>query len=236
MCRVEVWTWGISLNQNASYDGRQTGQGTHARARPQSIARRRKEMSLSYRVTLQVCEVVSADDKTVHQLDLRDILPEEDMKDLLRQSLEARGFEEGEDRSSRMCTPRRSSARRVSLATWSTSTRGPMRMASTSSSSRSRSDPHSPEQRLVVWLIDPRKKSACRDKQTDALFFVRTTRASPSPRGLVLHGAADDVLGAGATRQVRRRRGFLVERLLGFPAVPLRVVLRVGAVRIVQAL
>lgn len=54
-------------------------------------------MSLSYRVTLQVCEVVSADDKTVHQLDLRDILPEEDMKDLLRQSLQERGFEEGED-------------------------------------------------------------------------------------------------------------------------------------------
>jgi len=54
-------------------------------------------MSLSYRVTLQVCEVVSADDKTVHQLDLRDILPEEDMKDMLRQSLESRGFEEEEE-------------------------------------------------------------------------------------------------------------------------------------------
>lgn len=53
-------------------------------------------MSLSYRVSLQVCEVVSADDKTVHQLDLRDILPEEDMKDLLKGSLTARGFEQGE--------------------------------------------------------------------------------------------------------------------------------------------
>jgi len=54
-------------------------------------------MSLSYRVTLQVQEVVSADDKTVHQLDLRDILGEDDMKDLLKQSLEERGFEEEED-------------------------------------------------------------------------------------------------------------------------------------------
>ena len=31
-------------------------------------------MSLSYRVTLQVSEVVNADDKTVHQLDLRPVL------------------------------------------------------------------------------------------------------------------------------------------------------------------
>ena len=53
-------------------------------------------MSLSYRVTLQVCEVVSADDKTVHQLDLRDILPQDQMRDLLRSKLEERGFEEDE--------------------------------------------------------------------------------------------------------------------------------------------
>jgi hypothetical protein len=54
-------------------------------------------MSLSYRVSLEVAEVVSADDKTIHQLDLRDILPEDEMKDLLREQLLARGFEEGED-------------------------------------------------------------------------------------------------------------------------------------------
>lgn len=54
-------------------------------------------MSLSYRVSLQVCEVVSADDRTVHQLDLRDILPEDQMKDLLRDALTERGFEENED-------------------------------------------------------------------------------------------------------------------------------------------
>ncbi len=54
-------------------------------------------MSLSYRVTLQVSEVVGADDKTVHQLDLRDILPEDEMKDLLRNSLKEKGFEEDED-------------------------------------------------------------------------------------------------------------------------------------------
>lgn len=53
-------------------------------------------MSLSYRVTLQVKEVVGADDKTVHQLDLREILSQEEMRDLLRQSLKSRGFEEGE--------------------------------------------------------------------------------------------------------------------------------------------
>ena len=51
-------------------------------------------MSLSYRVTLQVSEVVNADDKTVHQLDLRPVLDQEDMKALLRQSLKGRGFEE----------------------------------------------------------------------------------------------------------------------------------------------
>jgi hypothetical protein len=56
-------------------------------------------MSLSYRVKLQVSEVVSADDKTVHQLDLRPVLDPEDMKALLRQSLQGRGFEqEGEDK------------------------------------------------------------------------------------------------------------------------------------------
>ncbi|MEM1347600.1 MAG: hypothetical protein AAGI01_03525 [Myxococcota bacterium] len=54
-------------------------------------------MSLSYRVSLQVQEVVSADDKTVHKLDLHDVLPEEEMKDLLRESLEQRGFEQGEE-------------------------------------------------------------------------------------------------------------------------------------------
>ena len=54
-------------------------------------------MSLSYRVTLQVAEVVSADDKTVHQLDLQSILSEEEMRDLLRQSLIARGYEEEEE-------------------------------------------------------------------------------------------------------------------------------------------
>ena len=51
-------------------------------------------MSLSYRVSLKVCEVVSADDKTVHQLDLRDVLPEDEMKDLLKQRLLEQGFEE----------------------------------------------------------------------------------------------------------------------------------------------
>lgn len=51
-------------------------------------------MSLSYRVTLQVCEVVSADDKTVHQLDLREVLDGEEMKDLLREKMLERGFEE----------------------------------------------------------------------------------------------------------------------------------------------
>lgn len=54
-------------------------------------------MSLSYRVSLQVCEVVSADDKTTHKLDLQSILPEDEMKGLLRDSLTARGFEEQED-------------------------------------------------------------------------------------------------------------------------------------------
>lgn len=54
-------------------------------------------MSLSYRVTLQVSEVVSADDKTVHQLDLRDILSPDEMRDLLRQTLLGRGFEEDEE-------------------------------------------------------------------------------------------------------------------------------------------
>lgn len=54
-------------------------------------------MSLSYRVTLQVSEVVNADDKTVHQLDLRPVLEQEDMKALLRQALKQRGFEEEGD-------------------------------------------------------------------------------------------------------------------------------------------
>ena len=54
-------------------------------------------MSLSYRVTLQVKEVVGADDKTIHQLDLRDILSQEEMRDLLSNALKSRGFEEGED-------------------------------------------------------------------------------------------------------------------------------------------
>lgn len=54
-------------------------------------------MSISYRVSLKVCEVVSADDKTVHQLDLRDVLPEDEMKDLLRARLLEQGFEEQED-------------------------------------------------------------------------------------------------------------------------------------------
>ena len=54
-------------------------------------------MSLSYRVSLKVCEVVAADDKTIHQLDLRDVLPEEEMKDLLRARLIEQGFEQSED-------------------------------------------------------------------------------------------------------------------------------------------
>ncbi len=54
-------------------------------------------MSLAYRVSLKVCEVVSADDKTVHQLDLRDVLPEDEMKDLLRARLVEQGFEEEEE-------------------------------------------------------------------------------------------------------------------------------------------
>lgn len=53
-------------------------------------------MSLSYRVSLDVQEVIQADDKTIHQLELRDILPQEEMRDLLKDALVERGFEQGE--------------------------------------------------------------------------------------------------------------------------------------------
>jgi hypothetical protein len=56
-------------------------------------------MSLSYRVSLEVKEVISADDKTIHQLELRDILPQEEMRDLLKDALIERGFEQGEGES-----------------------------------------------------------------------------------------------------------------------------------------
>ena len=72
-------------------------------------------MSLSYRVTLQVSEVVSADDKTVHQLDLRDILPQDEMRDLLRQALLDRGFEQDQDQDSQRLVRRETSGEVVSV-------------------------------------------------------------------------------------------------------------------------
>lgn len=53
-------------------------------------------MSLSYRVSLEVQEVISADDKTIHQLELRDILTQEEMRELLKDALVERGFEQGD--------------------------------------------------------------------------------------------------------------------------------------------
>ena len=54
-------------------------------------------MSLSYRVSLSIQEVVSADDKSVHKIDLRDILSPAQMRELLRTALQERGFEQEDE-------------------------------------------------------------------------------------------------------------------------------------------
>jgi light-regulated signal transduction histidine kinase (bacteriophytochrome) len=51
-------------------------------------------MSLAYQISLNIQEVVGADDEVTHKLDLREILDQESMIELLKAALAERGFEE----------------------------------------------------------------------------------------------------------------------------------------------